>query len=99
MASLEHRLKGSLEGTFKGFPIYLLCVLWFYFLCISFMFYGSIEAITEAVYKWFYFRVLPVYNYSTCYTNRVFTRSIHQVHVYAFGVPTTIYVFGAPTTL
>ena len=25
------------------------------FLCISFVFYGSIEAITEAVHKWFHF--------------------------------------------
>jgi hypothetical protein len=24
------------------------------FLCISFVFYGSIKAITEAIYKWFY---------------------------------------------
>jgi len=25
------------------------------FLCISFMLYGSIKTITEAVYRWFYF--------------------------------------------
>jgi len=37
------------------FPIYFFYVLWFYFLYISFIFYGSIKAITEAIYKWFYF--------------------------------------------
>ena len=30
-----------------------------------------------------------MYNYSTCRTNRVLTRSVHQVRVYAFGTPTT----------
>jgi hypothetical protein len=37
----------------------------------------------------FIFQVPPVYNYSTCYTNCVLTRSVHQVRVYAFGAPTT----------
>ena len=59
------------------------------FIYISFVFYGSVKAITEAMYKWFYFQVPPVYNYSTCCTNRVLTRSVHQVRVYAFGAPTT----------
>ena len=39
----------------------------------------------------FIFQVPPVYNYSTCCTNRVLTRSAQQVRVYAFGVPTTVY--------
>ena len=30
-----------------------------------------------------------MYNYSTCCTNCVLTRSVHQVRVYAFGAPTT----------
>ena len=30
-----------------------------------------------------------MYNYSTCRTNRVPTRSVRQVRVYAFGAPTT----------
>ena len=30
-----------------------------------------------------------MYNYSTCCTNRVLKRSVHQPRVYAFGVPTT----------
>src|ERR1700729_2529984 len=30
-----------------------------------------------------------MYNYSTCCTNRVLTRSVHQVRVYAFSAPTT----------
>src|ERR1700731_821036 len=37
----------------------------------------------------FIFQVPPVYNYSTCCTNRVLTRSVHQVRVHAFGAPTT----------
>jgi hypothetical protein len=37
----------------------------------------------------FIFQVPPVYNYSTYCTNRVLTRSVHQVRVYAFGAPTT----------
>ena len=30
-----------------------------------------------------------MYDYSTCCTNRVLTRSVHQPRVYAFGAPTT----------
>ena len=30
-----------------------------------------------------------MYNYSTCCTNRVLTRSVHQPRVYALGAPTT----------
>jgi len=45
------------------------------------------------------FQVPPVYNYSTCYTNRVLTRSIHQVRVYAFSVPTRLRVRCTPKTL
>ena len=48
------------------------------FLYIFFMFYNSIKAITEVIYKWFYFQVLPVYNYSTWCTKRVFTYLVHQ---------------------
>jgi hypothetical protein len=32
---------------------------------------------------------LIVYNYSTCRTNRVLTRSVRRVRVYAFGTPGT----------
>ena len=39
--------KAAQKTPQEGFPMY--------FLCISFMFYGSIKAITEAIYKWFYF--------------------------------------------
>src|SRR6266702_1221703 len=49
------------------------------FLCISFVFYGSIKAITGAIYKWVYFQVPPIYDYSTWYTRRVVTRLVHQV--------------------
>src|SRR3984885_1310399 len=37
----------------------------------------------------FIFQVPLVYNYSTCCTDRMLTRSVHQVRVYAFGAPTT----------
>jgi len=36
--------KTQFEGLFKGSFLYIL-----------FMFYGSIRALTEAIYKWFYF--------------------------------------------
>jgi hypothetical protein len=45
------------------------------------------------------FQVPPVYNYSTCRTNRVPTRSVRQVRVYAFGVPTRLRVWCTPKTL
>ena len=48
------------------------------FLCISFVFYSSIKAITGAIYKWVYFQVPPVYDYSTWYTRRVVTHLVHQ---------------------
>jgi len=44
MASLGHRLEGSLDGT-SGEIFYVF----------SFMFYGFIKAITEAIYRWFHF--------------------------------------------
>ena len=44
MASLEHRLEISLDGTL-GEISYIS----------SYFFYGSIKVITEAIYKWFYF--------------------------------------------
>ena len=47
----------------------------------------------------FIFQVPPVYNYSTCRTNRVPTRSVRQVRVYAFGVPTRLRVWYTPETL
>ena len=66
-------------------------VLQFYFLCISFIFYGFIEATTEAVHKWFHFSsTASVWLYYLVY-ERVFTRSVHQPLVYAFDAPTTAY--------
>jgi hypothetical protein len=44
MASLGYYLEGSLEGTLRGISY-----------VFSFIFYGSIKAITEAIYKWFHF--------------------------------------------
>ena len=42
------------------------------------------------------FQVPLVYNYSTCCTDRVPTRLIHRVHVYAFGIPTRLRVRYTP---
>jgi hypothetical protein len=48
----------------------------------------------------FIFQVPLVYNYSTCCTNRVPTRSVHRVRVYVFGAPTTcLRVWYTPETL
>ena len=44
MASLKHRLEGSLDGTLGEI-----------FYIFSFVFYGFIKAIMEAIYRWFYF--------------------------------------------
>jgi len=45
------------------------------------------------------FQVPLVYNYSTCCTNYVLIRLIHQVRVYAFGIPTRLRVWCTPETL
>ena len=44
-------------------------------------------------------QVPPVYNYSTCCTDRVLTRPIHQIRIYAFGVPTYLHVWCTLETL
>ena len=44
MASLKYYLEGSLEGTLGGISY-----------IFSYIFYGSIKAIIEVIYKWFYF--------------------------------------------
>ena len=46
------------------------------------MSFKSLYFIIDYVYK-------KLYNYSTCRTNRVLTRSVRRVRVYAFGAPTT----------
>ena len=38
-----------------------------------------------------FFKVPPVSDYSTCCANRVPTRSVQQLRVYAFDAPTTAY--------
>jgi hypothetical protein len=76
MASLEHRLEGSPEGTLGGISY-----------IFSYMFYGSIKAITEAVYKWFHFPkyrqciiiapVVPTACLRVRYAEYAFTRLVH----------------------
>ena len=44
MTSLKYRLESSLDGTSGGISY-----------IFSFVFYGSIKVITEAIYKWFHF--------------------------------------------
>ena len=88
MANLEYRLGGSPEGTLKGiFYVFLL-----YFIVL-------LKQLRRLYTSAFIFQVPPVYNYSTCYTSRVLTRSIHQVHVYTFSVPTRLRVWRTPETL
>jgi len=71
MASLKHRLEGSLEGTLGGISyIFLLC------------FTVLLKAITEVIYKWVYLQVPLVYDYSTYYTKRVLMRLVHQPLTY-----------------
>ena len=71
-------MEGSLEGTLGGISyVFLLC------------FTVLLEQLRRLYIGGFIFQVPPVYNYSTCYTDRVLTRSVHQVRVYAFGAPTT----------
>ena len=55
------------------------------FLYISFVFYGSVEATTEAIYRWFYFLSTASVWLQHLVYERVFTRSVHQPLVYAFG--------------
>ena len=75
MASLEHRLESSLDGTL-GEISYVF----------SYVFYSSIKAITEAIRKWFHF---SKYRQCIIIAPAVLTAclrgSIHQVRVYAFG--------------
>ena len=83
-------MEGSLEGTLGGEISYMFFPSVFYGLTpyiFSFMFYGSIEATTEAIYRWFYFSkyrqciitapiVLTAY-LRVRYTKYVFTRSVY----------------------
>ena len=65
MASLEQCLEGSPEGTLGGisyiFPLYFTVLL---------------KQLRRLYTGGFIFQVPPVYNYSTYYTNRVFTRLV-----------------------
>ena len=85
MASLEYHIEGSLDGIL-GKISYIF----------SFVFYGFIKAITEAVYRWFHFlSTASVWLQHLCinaylrvqYTSLLFTRSVHQPPAYASGAP------------
>ena len=78
MASLRHHLEGSLEGTPGG-------ISYVFPLCFTVL----LKQLQRLYTGGFIFQVPPVYNYSTCCTNRVLTRSVHQPHIYTFGVLTT----------
>ena len=84
-ASLEHHLEGSPEGTPRN-SLYTSFMFYGYISYVfSFILYGSIEAITEAAYRWFHFlSTASVWLYK-----RVFTHLVHQPLVYAFNAPTT----------
>ena len=68
-----------------GFPIYFLT---------SFM--VLLRQLQRLYASGSIFQVPPVYNYSTYYTDRVPTRSIHRVRVYAFGIPTRLRIRCTP---
>jgi len=57
MASLEHRLEGSPEGTLwgAGFLYTFFASYSSISYIFSFIFYGSIRAITEAIHRWSHF--------------------------------------------
>ena len=78
MASLGHRLESSLDGTLGRFPMYF-----------SLCFIVLLKQLWRLYIGGFIFQVPLVYNYSTYYTNRVLTRLVHQVRVYAFSALTT----------
>ena len=72
----------------EGFPIYFL---------MSFI--VLLRQLRRLYASGSIFQVPLVYNYSTCYTDRVLTRSIYQVRVHAFSVPTRLHVRCTPKTL
>ena len=90
MASLEYRLEGSLDGTsgeiflYTSFATYS-SISYVFLLCFT----VPLKQLRRLYTGGFIFQVPLVYNYSTCCTNRVLTRLVHQVRVYAFGVPNT----------
>ena len=72
MASLKYRLEGSPKGTLGGISyVFLLC------------FTVLLKQLWRLYTSGFIFQVPPVYNYSTCRTNHVFTCSVHQPLAYA----------------
>ena len=76
--SLEHHLEGSPEDTLGGisyiFPLYFTVLL---------------KQLQRLYIGGFIFQVPPVSDHSTCCTNYVLTRSVHQVYIYAFSALTT----------
>src|SRR6266568_6487657 len=91
MINLEHCLEGSLEGTLGGGDFLYNSFASYGFISYIFLlcFMVLLKQLRRLYIGGFVFQVPPVYNYSTCCTNRVPTRSVHQVRVYAFGAPTT----------
>ena len=70
--------KAAQRAPQEGFPIYFL-------ICFTVL----LRQLRRLYISSPIFQVLLVYNYSTCYTNRVLTRSVRRVRVYAFGALTT----------
>ena len=80
--------KAAQRVPWEGFPMYFL---------MSFM--VLLRQLWRLYASGSIFQVPPVCNYSTCCTCRVFTRLVHQVRVYAFGVPTCLHIWYTPETL
>ena len=78
MTSLKYRLEGSLDGTLGE-------ISYIFPLCFTVL----LKQLQRLYIGGFIFQVPLVYNYSTCRTNRVLTRSVRRVRVYAFSAPTT----------
>ena len=70
--------KVAQRASQEGFSIYFL-------MCFTVL----LRQLRRLYTSGFIFQVPPVYNYSTCRTNRVLTRSVRRVRVYTFGTPTT----------
>ena len=75
---MKYRLKGSLKDILGGisyvFSLYFMVLL---------------KQLQRLYTGGFIFQVPPMSDYSTCYTNCLFTRLVHQPYIYAFGVPIT----------
>ena len=84
MGLTEYRLESSLNGTLGDF----LCIFPLYFIVL-------LKQLQRLYIGGFIFQVPPVSDYSTCYANRMPTRSVQQPRVYALVHQPLAYASGA----